>query len=679
MNAPLPRLCLNMIVKDEAAILERCLESLLPAIDAWAIVDTGSTDGTPELIRAFFSRHGIPGALQYRPFVDFATSRNEALDVCRALDVPFDYILLCDADMELRIDDPRFRERLGAGAYLLRQQNVISYDNVRLVRRDVEARYVGATHEYLGLPSPAARLEGLWFVDHACGSSRKEKFARDERLLLAELERDPGNVRAMYYLAQTYRDMGEHEKAARWYRARAAAGGWAEESWHALYSLALCLRRLDDHRGFVEAMTDAHRARPSRAEPLHELAKFHRERGDAERAAELALEASRIAYPADDRLFVEDFVYRDGIRHELSISGFYSRDPAIRARARRECLALAHDRETPAWCRDTARSNWIHYARSLADLVGGRLDSRRIDIESPPSWSPTNPSIALDGDRLRAVVRTVNYAIGADGSYSFPPGDRAIRTENVLATLERDGAVIASTVMADRASDPRHPSSVLGYEDCRLVRWRGAWWCTATVRDRSPDMRCEIALLSLADDGAIVSAEVLRGYGAHFHQKNWLPFVDGERLLLLYGADPTIVLEYRGPGDLAELSTAWCPFALEHLRGGGGPVRIDGGWLYVAHSVLPGGAGRRRYLHSFVRLTEELTVSAVSEPFYFESRDIEFAAGLAFDARTGRAWVSYGVADRSAAIAAFDLADLLAAPIWLGPPDAGAITRPRAE
>jgi len=44
---------LCMIVKDETHIVKECLESMLPFIDRYDITDTGSTDGTPELIKKF--------------------------------------------------------------------------------------------------------------------------------------------------------------------------------------------------------------------------------------------------------------------------------------------------------------------------------------------------------------------------------------------------------------------------------------------------------------------------------------------------------------------------------------------------------------------------------------------------------------------------------------------------
>ena len=52
-------ICLNMIVKNEAHVIERCLLSVKPFISSWAILDTGSTDSTPELVKRALA--GVPG------------------------------------------------------------------------------------------------------------------------------------------------------------------------------------------------------------------------------------------------------------------------------------------------------------------------------------------------------------------------------------------------------------------------------------------------------------------------------------------------------------------------------------------------------------------------------------------------------------------------------------------
>src|SRR3972149_9108675 len=75
---PRKTICLNMIVKDEALVIERCLGSVKHLIDYWVIVDTGSKDGTQEIIKNYLK--DIPGELYESPWVDFAHNRNEALD-----------------------------------------------------------------------------------------------------------------------------------------------------------------------------------------------------------------------------------------------------------------------------------------------------------------------------------------------------------------------------------------------------------------------------------------------------------------------------------------------------------------------------------------------------------------------------------------------------------------------
>src|SRR6266849_4943297 len=102
-------LCLNMIVKNEMANLERCLAAVADHIVCWIIGDTGSSDGTQELIRTFFTTRRLPGELHSFPFHNFEQARNEALAHAYASPMKYDYILLADADMELVVEDPGFR------------------------------------------------------------------------------------------------------------------------------------------------------------------------------------------------------------------------------------------------------------------------------------------------------------------------------------------------------------------------------------------------------------------------------------------------------------------------------------------------------------------------------------------------------------------------------------------
>ena len=147
-------LCLNMIVRNEMANLERCLSAVAPHIDCWVIGDTGSSDGTQDYIRSFFARRSIPGELHSFPFENFEQARNAALNHARDTTLPYAYLLLADADMEFVVDDPAFAGTLTAPGYRLIQKadSGLTYWNTRLLRRGAGARYVGVTHEYVDVP-----------------------------------------------------------------------------------------------------------------------------------------------------------------------------------------------------------------------------------------------------------------------------------------------------------------------------------------------------------------------------------------------------------------------------------------------------------------------------------------------------------------------------------------------
>ena len=49
----IPKICLNMIVKNESKIILRLLNSIYTLIDGYCICDTGSTDDTVEMIETF--------------------------------------------------------------------------------------------------------------------------------------------------------------------------------------------------------------------------------------------------------------------------------------------------------------------------------------------------------------------------------------------------------------------------------------------------------------------------------------------------------------------------------------------------------------------------------------------------------------------------------------------------
>ena len=238
----------------------------------------------------------------------------------------------------------------------------------------------------------------------------------------------------MYYLAQSYRDAGRFAEAAETYAARVSMEGWEEETWNAQLQEARCRLGAGDDFGFLSAVMKAYERRPHRAESLYELAKFYRQRGAHETAMHFCETASGLPLPAQDSLFIEDFIYETGIREEISISGYYSKLPTRQKAGRSMCFELALDRDVPEASRSLARHNQVFYARPGVELFPS-LKSWPLAFEAPLGGNVTNPSIAVWNGATYVIVRNVNYEINSEGRYTIP-GNGTIETRNYLLRLD---------------------------------------------------------------------------------------------------------------------------------------------------------------------------------------------------------------------------------------------------
>jgi tetratricopeptide (TPR) repeat protein len=318
-------ICLNMIVKDEAHIIRRCLEKVRPFIDSWVIVDTGSTDGTQEIIRQELG--GIPGALYERPWRDFGTNRSEALELARAGGA--EYALVIDADEEFTPREGFTWPRLTADSYhTLQASGDNRFYRTQLMRLAMPWRYVGVLHEVAmcqGAQRPE-RLEGIVTYGRFDSARNKDpigKYENDARVLEKALEQDPTNARYVFYLAQSYRDSQQRVLAEHHYRMRADMGGWDEEIWCSLYQIGLLREQMEKPAAqIVEAHLEAFNNRPSRAEPLVALARYFRIKQIYGSALVFAKAALDIPKP-NDILFLDKGSYEWRPRDEYAIASYW--------------------------------------------------------------------------------------------------------------------------------------------------------------------------------------------------------------------------------------------------------------------------------------------------------------------------------------------------------------------
>ncbi|BFU47468.1 glycosyltransferase family 2 protein [Krasilnikovia sp. MM14-A1004] len=210
-----------LIVKDEAAMLPACLESLAGVVDEIHVHDTGSADGTPELA----ARYGATvtrGAWRD----DFSAARNEARRGCTAT-----WILAADADHRVTAEPGALRRLLTAattdallvevddahhtGPYRQRETRLYRPDSVswagrvheRLVRPD------GSVPDREAVPASTLRLSHL---GHATYADRLRRAQRNLDLAQRDLDaltaRGPAADREQ--IARTLLDLGRDCAAA---------------------------------------------------------------------------------------------------------------------------------------------------------------------------------------------------------------------------------------------------------------------------------------------------------------------------------------------------------------------------------------------------------------------------------------------------------------------------------
>ena len=330
-----------MIVKNESKRLPTLFESLKDVIDYYVIVDTGSTDNTPELIKELMDGYGIEGEVHHHEWVNFGVCRNAALKhaVGKA-----EYILIIDADEELNYVDKDFFKNLTKDCYALkRKYSSIEYYLPAIINignnNKLEWEWKGPVHNYLEHKSSSefigenVDIKKVWIRSHVHGGAKshnvtsKQKYMRDAKLLKDELKRNPKDARSTFYLAQSYRDAGDNKKAIKWYKKRVELGGWAEEVYMSLYNIGRCKQKMgcDFESEVLYDYLRAYNFRKTRLEALYAIVVHYRTHGKYKEGYCYARLGYENEYPKDS-LFVNTAVHSFALLDELAVCAYWIED-----------------------------------------------------------------------------------------------------------------------------------------------------------------------------------------------------------------------------------------------------------------------------------------------------------------------------------------------------------------
>ncbi len=237
---------LTMIVKNAGNTFEEVLKENLKYIDQWTILDTGSTDGTQEVIKRVLKDK--KGKLYEEPFINFRESRNRCLELapnnCKFKIMLDDtYIIKGDLRNFLKtIRGDQFSDSFSLNV----QSYDLEYSSNRIIKSDFNLKYISKIHEIIQkennvnvmIPKYVSYIydeTSDYMQDRT--DNRKEL---DLKLLYEMVEEEPNEPRHLYYLAQTYNCIKNYEKAAEYYKKRYEfhEEGFLQEKLDACFELA---------------------------------------------------------------------------------------------------------------------------------------------------------------------------------------------------------------------------------------------------------------------------------------------------------------------------------------------------------------------------------------------------------------------------------------------------------
>lgn len=326
-----PKIAACLIVKDGVGTLETCLASLRPHVDEVNIYDTGSTDGTLELLERLGKRRRakVDGKLvslapiriergEWRG--DFAWARQQSFAMASE-DVS--WFVWADADDEV-VGGAELR-RLAASAPPNLATFVCVYETAldanghaqaqvwreRLVRVGAGFEWRGVVHEYLAPPAGTKRKARLvdsgqlrWIHREPPGRRAQE---RNITMLLGEMERQqaaglPVDKHIHRYLGLEHLWHGSFAAAVPYLSAWRDSVGqdWSDERLVATNALATCRRLTGDAQAAIVLGLEAFEARPDWGETALGLMQSYRALGQWEETVTWAERAAGCGVPHTD-------------------------------------------------------------------------------------------------------------------------------------------------------------------------------------------------------------------------------------------------------------------------------------------------------------------------------------------------------------------------------------------
>ncbi len=285
------KICLNMIVKDESAIIGETLEKLVKKIklDYYVICDTGSSDNTVEIIKKVMADNKIEGEIFHEEWKNFEHNRNKALEYAFG---KTDYLLIFDADDEI-CGNLVLPEKMVHDSYnLIMKGGSITWERPLIINNKKKWKFESVVHEYLVCCDPVNTRQTIIGDYYVAGNTKGARSQNPKKYLIdaitlekayLEVENTPKDFllpRYAFYCGNSYFDYGEVERSIEWYKKRLGLDGWVQEKYYTCLKLSQAYLKLNDKEKSTYYLVKSHNYDTSRVEGIYEVIKDNLINGD---------------------------------------------------------------------------------------------------------------------------------------------------------------------------------------------------------------------------------------------------------------------------------------------------------------------------------------------------------------------------------------------------------------
>ena len=301
------KLALNFICKNESHVIERMLNSAKTITDLIVVNDTGSTDGTQDIIRKFGEENNIPTYVFERTFDDFEKSRTWAMtklsEVVAELKWDADKVhgYWFDCDEQLVIDPTFNKNQFNADLYMINTYiGQMKYTRNTFFKVSKPFRWYGPVHEFIVCDDQnitsglATGIHVNVSMDGASWQGKvSEKYLSHSHKLETYINESRQDPRWIFYTAQSYHDSAsipdnkeENEERLRrslkYYKERTErTDGYIEEIYYSHYRMGTIMRTLEHPWNLtLQQCLKAYAIDPLRGESIKTIIDYYLQMGE---------------------------------------------------------------------------------------------------------------------------------------------------------------------------------------------------------------------------------------------------------------------------------------------------------------------------------------------------------------------------------------------------------------